>query len=117
LRRALEAAEKRGTAQELERSVGYRAVDGEELLQLATQTDREVPVLLVVDQQMPRRTGLDTLEANRAAGCDSPAILVSGTSLPDPRRGQWPCSGILPPETVWGGITVRRRLDAQQALG
>jgi CheY-like chemotaxis protein len=65
------------------------AVDGEELLQLATQTDREAPVLLVVDQQMPRRTGLEALAAIRAAGCNSPAILASGTSLPDqapPRR-------------------------------
>lgn len=72
----------RGWLEELGLSV-EEAADGEELVRLTIQTDCELPALLVIDHQMPRRTGLEALLAIRAAGCDSPAILVSGASFAD----------------------------------
>ena len=50
------------------------ATDGEEGLRLALE---ERPDLLIVDQKMPKLSGLDILRALREHQCDIPAILIT----------------------------------------
>lgn len=53
------------------------AEDGAEAVALAA---REAPDVLVLDFLMPRLSGLDALQAMRAAGVSAPAVLLSAIS-------------------------------------
>jgi len=54
------------------------AADGQEVTE-RWQTDApgELPDLLLLDAMMPRKSGLDALRELRAAGVDTPALIVS----------------------------------------
>jgi two-component system, OmpR family, phosphate regulon sensor histidine kinase PhoR len=57
---------------------GYQVMvadDGESGLTLARQA---VPDLIIADQNMPGRTGLQVITTLRAEGCDTPIILITG---------------------------------------
>ena len=53
------------------------ATDSEEGLRLALE---EQPDLLIVDQKMPKLSGLDILRALRNSQCDIPAILITAAA-------------------------------------
>ncbi len=66
------------------RSMKYEIVavaDGEQL-QTAVSQQRDRIRLLLTDHEMPRRRGLDCLREFRAAGMDTPAILITATPAP-----------------------------------
>lgn len=51
------------------------ASDGQEVVDLMTSGD--VPDVLLLDAMMPRKSGIDALRELRAAGIDTPALIVS----------------------------------------
>ena len=50
------------------------ASDGQEVTELVTETE---PDLLLLDAMMPRKSGIDALRELRAAGFQTPALIVS----------------------------------------
>jgi CheY-like chemotaxis protein len=54
------------------------AADGQEVTELLGNGDAdELPDLLLLDAMMPRKSGIDALRELRAAGVDTPALIVS----------------------------------------
>ncbi|HEX4668644.1 MAG TPA: response regulator [Solirubrobacterales bacterium] len=54
------------------------AADGEEVTELLREDEpRRLPDLLLLDAMMPRKSGIDALRELRAAGVDTPALIVS----------------------------------------
>ncbi len=54
------------------------AADGQEVTELiAAGTPGEGPDVLLLDAMMPRKSGIDALRELRAAGNDTPALIVS----------------------------------------
>jgi DNA-binding response OmpR family regulator len=52
------------------------AADGQEAVD-ALSGDRPAPDLLLLDAMMPRKSGIDALRELRAAGVETPALIVS----------------------------------------
>jgi DNA-binding response OmpR family regulator len=57
------------------------AADGQEVTE-RIQAEDEPPDLLLLDAMMPRKSGLDALRELRAAGVDTPALIVSAHQDP-----------------------------------
>jgi CheY-like chemotaxis protein len=54
------------------------AADGQEVTELLDAGElEELPDLLLLDAMMPRKSGIDALRELRAAGIDTPALIVS----------------------------------------
>jgi DNA-binding response OmpR family regulator len=53
------------------------AVDGQEAVEGVYRDPRGAPDLLLLDAMMPRKSGLDALRELRAAGVQTPALIVS----------------------------------------
>jgi OmpR-family two-component system manganese-sensing response regulator len=54
------------------------ATDGQEVTDLVRKGDPgRLPDLLLLDAMMPRKSGIDALRELRAAGVDTPALIVS----------------------------------------
>ncbi|HYJ21892.1 MAG TPA: response regulator [Solirubrobacterales bacterium] len=54
------------------------AADGQEVTERLYKGDRDrLPDLLLLDAMMPRKSGIDALRELRAAGVDTPALIVS----------------------------------------
>ena len=54
----------------------WSAADGQEVTELVGRGD-QWPDLLLLDAMMPRKSGIDALRELRAAGVDTPALIVS----------------------------------------
>lgn len=65
---------------------GYQvetAADGQEVTERLDPNDPErLPDLLLLDAMMPRKSGIDALRELRAAGFDTPALIVSAHQDP-----------------------------------
>jgi DNA-binding response OmpR family regulator len=53
------------------------AADGQEVTDLLGDEPEQMPDLLLLDAMMPRKSGIDALRELRAAGVDTPALIVS----------------------------------------
>jgi DNA-binding response OmpR family regulator len=53
------------------------AADGQEAVEVVYRDPRGAPDLLLLDAMMPRKSGLDALRELRAAGVQTPALIVS----------------------------------------
>lgn len=53
------------------------AVDGQEVMEALRRDGRPRPDLLLLDAMMPRVSGIDALRELRAAGVDTPVLIVS----------------------------------------
>ncbi len=53
------------------------AADGQEVTDLLAAEPGQMPDLLLLDAMMPRKSGIDALRELRAAGVDTPALIVS----------------------------------------
>jgi DNA-binding response OmpR family regulator len=66
---------------------GYQvetAADGQEVTERLDPNDPErLPDLLLLDAMMPRKSGIDALRELRAAGFDTPALIVSAHQDPN----------------------------------
>jgi DNA-binding response OmpR family regulator len=59
------------------------AADGQEVTELVHEGDPDrLPDLLLLDAMMPRKSGIDALRELRAAGVDTPALIVSAHQDP-----------------------------------
>jgi DNA-binding response OmpR family regulator len=58
------------------------AADGQEVTDLIDPTAEGGPDLLLLDAMMPRKSGIDALRELRAAGVDTPALIVSAHQDP-----------------------------------
>jgi DNA-binding response OmpR family regulator len=59
---------------------GYEVVtaaDGEEVIEVMRREPAPGPDILLLDAMMPRKSGIDALRELRAAGVDTPALIVS----------------------------------------
>ena len=59
---------------------GYEVVtaaDGVEVIELMQRAGEPAPDILLLDAMMPRKSGIDALRELRAAGVDTPALIVS----------------------------------------
>ena len=59
------------------------AADGQEVTDLVDPDSDEGPDLLLLDAMMPRKSGIDALRELRAAGLETPALIVSAHQDPD----------------------------------
>jgi two-component system, OmpR family, alkaline phosphatase synthesis response regulator PhoP len=53
------------------------ACDGQEVVEALSGDPGRVPDLLLLDAMMPRKSGIDALRELRAAGIETPALIVS----------------------------------------
>jgi DNA-binding response OmpR family regulator len=53
------------------------AADGQEVVEQVSGADGGGPEILLLDAMMPRKSGIDALRELRAAGLDTPALIVS----------------------------------------
>jgi two-component system alkaline phosphatase synthesis response regulator PhoP len=53
------------------------AADGQEVTDLIDPSAEDGPDLLLLDAMMPRKSGIDALRELRAAGLETPALIVS----------------------------------------
>jgi OmpR-family two-component system manganese-sensing response regulator len=54
------------------------AIDGQEVTERLVENDNgQLPDLLLLDSIMPRKSGIDALRELRAAGVDTPALIIS----------------------------------------
>ena len=53
------------------------ATDGQEVVDAINRDPAAIPDVLLLDAMMPRKSGLDALRELRAAGLDTPALIVS----------------------------------------
>ena len=58
------------------------AADGQEVTDLIDPSAEGGPDLLLLDAMMPRKSGIDALRELRAAGVDTPALIVSAHQDP-----------------------------------
>jgi DNA-binding response OmpR family regulator len=59
------------------------AVDGQEVIERVDPDSTDGPDLLLLDAMMPRKSGIDALRELRAAGVETPALIVSAHQTPD----------------------------------
>jgi DNA-binding response OmpR family regulator len=53
------------------------AADGVEVIELMGRESEPAPDILLLDAMMPRKSGVDALRELRAAGIETPALIVS----------------------------------------
>jgi DNA-binding response OmpR family regulator len=53
------------------------AVDGQEVTERVDPNSEDGPDILLLDAMMPRKSGIDALRELRAAGVDTPVLIVS----------------------------------------
>jgi CheY-like chemotaxis protein len=53
------------------------AADGQEVTERLHEGNGKLPDLLLLDAMMPRKSGIDALRELRAAGVDTPALIIS----------------------------------------
>lgn len=53
------------------------AADGQEVVEALSGDPQQAPDLLLLDAMMPRKSGLEALRELRAAGFETPAVIVS----------------------------------------
>ena len=58
------------------------AVDGQEVTERIDPNSEDGPDLLLLDAMMPRKSGIDALRELRAAGVETPALIVSAHQDP-----------------------------------
>jgi len=58
------------------------AADGQEVTEFLEGDEEWLPDLLLLDAMMPRKSGIDALRELRAAGVDTPALIVSAHQDP-----------------------------------
>ena len=58
------------------------AVDGQEVTERIDPSSTDGPDLLLLDAMMPRKSGIDALRELRAAGVETPALIVSAHQDP-----------------------------------
>ena len=58
------------------------AADGQEVTDASRDGPGQRPDLLLLDAMMPRKSGIDALRELRAAGVDTPALIVSAHQNP-----------------------------------
>jgi CheY-like chemotaxis protein len=58
-------------------------VDGQEVVERVDPASDDGPDLLLLDAMMPRKSGIDALRELRAAGVETPALIVSAHQTPD----------------------------------
>jgi CheY-like chemotaxis protein len=58
------------------------AADGQEVIERVDPTAEGGPHLLLLDAMMPRKSGIDALRELRAAGVETPALIVSAHQDP-----------------------------------
>lgn len=58
------------------------AVDGQEVTERIDPNSTDGPDLLLLDAMMPRKSGIDALRELRAAGVETPALIVSAHQDP-----------------------------------
>lgn len=64
---------------------GYQvetAADGQEVTELVDPDATDGPDILLLDAMMPRKSGIDALRELRAAGLETPALIVSAHQDP-----------------------------------
>ncbi|HEX4307843.1 MAG TPA: response regulator [Solirubrobacterales bacterium] len=59
------------------------AADGQEVTERIDPNSSDGPDLLLLDAMMPRKSGIDALRELRAAGVETPALIVSAHQNPD----------------------------------
>ena len=59
------------------------AVDGQEVTERVDPNSDDGPDILLLDAMMPRKSGIDALRELRAAGLETPALIVSAHQTPD----------------------------------
>jgi two-component system alkaline phosphatase synthesis response regulator PhoP len=59
------------------------AADGQEVTERIDPTDTDGPDILLLDAMMPRKSGIDALRELRAAGVETPALIVSAHQDPN----------------------------------
>ncbi|MBS1893459.1 MAG: response regulator [Actinobacteria bacterium] len=59
------------------------AADGQEVTERVDPNSTDGPDLLLLDAMMPRKSGIDALRELRAAGVETPALIVSAHQTPD----------------------------------
>ena len=59
------------------------AADGQEVTERIDPNSDDGPDLLLLDAMMPRKSGIDALRELRAAGVETPALIVSAHQNPD----------------------------------
>jgi two-component system alkaline phosphatase synthesis response regulator PhoP len=59
------------------------AADGQEVTERIDPAADDGPDLLLLDAMMPRKSGIDALRELRAAGVDTPALIVSAHQEPE----------------------------------
>lgn len=83
-----DSEELRVTCAELLRNAGYRVLEAGDGLQALDLWEREDPELIVLDLNMPRLDGWQTLEKLKLRGCRRPVLMLTGlTDVDDRVRG------------------------------
>ena len=59
------------------------AADGQEVTERVDPNADDGPDILLLDAMMPRKSGIDALRELRAAGLETPALIVSAHQTPD----------------------------------
>jgi len=59
------------------------AADGQEVIDRVDPSSTDGPDLLLLDAMMPRKSGIDALRELRAAGVETPALIISAHQTPD----------------------------------
>jgi two-component system alkaline phosphatase synthesis response regulator PhoP len=71
------------TRLELAGYVVETAADGQEVIERIDPTADDGPDILLLDAMMPRKSGIDALRELRAAGLQTPALIVSAHQDPN----------------------------------
>jgi len=83
-----DSEEMRATCAELLRSVGYRVLEARDGIEALAVWEREDPALILLDVNMPRMNGWQTLEKLKLRGCRQPVLMLTGlTDINDRVRG------------------------------
>jgi two-component system response regulator MprA len=59
------------------------AADGQEVVERVDPSSEDGPDILLLDAMMPRKSGIDALRELRAAGVETPALIISAHQTPD----------------------------------
>jgi two-component system, OmpR family, response regulator MprA len=83
-----DSVELRATCAELLRSAGYRVLEAGDGVEALEVWAREDPELILLDLNMPRMDGWQTLEKLKLRGCRQPVLMLTGlTEVADRVRG------------------------------
>lgn len=80
-----DCVELRQTCAELLRAAGYRVLEAGDGLEALALWEREDPELILLDLNMPRMNGWQTLEKLKLRGCERPVLMLTGLTDIDHR--------------------------------